>query len=88
MSRLSRTGVVTWTLFRIFLATFFVIMVLLRCFQFKVFVGISIALAIVFFILFSRNTFKRFSKMEENFIKNLESNDDPKKSNEERKESD
>lgn len=88
MSRLSRTGVVTWTLFRIFLATFFVILVLLKCFQFKVFVGISIALAIVFFILFSRNTFKRFSKMEENFIKNLESNDGSKKSNEERKESD
>ena len=81
MSRLSRTGVVTWTLFRIFLATFFVIIVLLKCFQFTFFVGIAIALAIVFFILFSRNTFKRFTKMEENFIKNLKSDDDENEQN-------
>ncbi|MEG1556109.1 MAG: cation:proton antiporter [Bacteroidales bacterium] len=75
-SKLSRTGIVAWSLFRIFIAAFFVIIILSKSFKFTPLVGILIALAVVIFLLFSRNTLYRFSRIEANFMANLNAKED------------
>lgn len=72
---LNRVLIVAWTLLRIIIACFFVIMILSKSFKFTKLVVIILALVIVLFFLFSKNTLHRFSKMEDNFMTNLKAKD-------------
>jgi CPA2 family monovalent cation:H+ antiporter-2 len=67
----NRIGIVAWTVFRIILASFFVVVILSRSFRFTKFVVIILALVIVLFFLFSRRTLHRFTMIEDNFMANL-----------------
>lgn len=70
-SKLNRTVILAWMLIRVFIALFFVILVLTKTFNFTGFIAFIIAFGIVMFILISRKAFRRHSKMEENFFQNL-----------------
>jgi CPA2 family monovalent cation:H+ antiporter-2 len=69
--KLNRVGIVAWTIFRIILACFFVMVILSQSFRFTKFVVFILALVIVLFFLFSRRTLHRYSVIEDNFMANL-----------------
>ena len=69
--QLNRVGIVAWTVLRIILAGFFVMAILSKSFRFTKFVIFLMAIAIVFLFLFSRRTLRRFTKIEDNFMNNL-----------------
>ena len=69
--QLNRVGIVAWTIFRIILACFFVMVILSKSFRFTKFVVFLLALVIVMFFLFSRRTLHRFTAIEDNFMANL-----------------
>ncbi len=69
--QLNRVGIVAWTVLRIIIAGFFVMVILSKSFRFTKFVVFLLALVIVMFFLFSRRTLRRFTKIEDNFMNNL-----------------
>ena len=69
--QLNRVGIVAWTVLRIILAGFFVMVILSKSFRFTKFVIFLLAIAIVILFLFSRRTLRRFTKIEDNFMNNL-----------------
>ena len=69
--QLNRVGIVTWTVLRIIMAAFFVMIILSKSFRFTKFVIFLLGIAIVMFFLFSRHTLKRFNKIEDSFMNNL-----------------
>ena len=69
--KLNRVGIVAWTVFRIIIACFFVMVILSKALIFTKLVVFLLALVIVIFFLFSRRTLKRFTKIEDNFMANL-----------------
>lgn len=74
--QLNRILIVAWTVLRIIIACFFVIMILSKSFKFTKLVIFILALVIVLFFLFSKNTLHRFSKIEDNFMTNLNAKED------------
>ena len=70
-SNLNRVVIVAWTLMRIFIACDFVLLVLSKSFRFSWWVLLIIALAIVIFFSFSRRVLRRYVRLEENFMHNL-----------------
>ncbi|MBR4535844.1 MAG: cation:proton antiporter [Bacteroidales bacterium] len=69
--QLNRVGIVAWTVLRIIIAGFFVMVILSKSFRFTKFVIFLLAIAIVMLFLFSRRTLRRFTKIEDNFMTNL-----------------
>ena len=69
--QLNRVGIVAWTVLRIILAAFFVMVILSKSFRFTKFVIFLLGIAIVLFFLFSRHTLQRFNKIEDRFMSNL-----------------
>ena len=69
--QLNRVGIVAWTILRIIIAGFFVMVILSKSFRFTKFVIFLMAIAIVLLFLFSRRTLRRFTKIEDNFMNNL-----------------
>ena len=69
--QLNRVGIVAWTVLRIILAAFFVMVILSKSFRFTKFVIFLLGIVIVLFFLFSRHTLQRFNKIEDSFMTNL-----------------
>ena len=67
----SRIAIVGWTLFRIFLACFFVILSLSKYFIFTRWVVLLITAAIIIFVSFSQRILRRYVRIEDSFIQNL-----------------
>ena len=67
----SRIAIVGWTLFRIFLACFFVILSLSKYFIFTRWVILLITAAIIIFVSFSQRILRRYIRIEDSFIHNL-----------------
>ena len=67
----SRIAIVGWTLFRIFLACFFVILSLSKYFIFTRWVVLLITAAIIIFVSFSQRILRRYVRIEDSFIHNL-----------------
>lgn len=70
-SKQSRIAIVLWTFMRIFGACVFVIFVLSKFFKFTNWVIVLIAIAVVVFISFSRKILKRYVRIKQNFMHNL-----------------
>lgn len=70
-SRWNRTVILSWTIIRVFIAIFFVIVILSKSFKFTGFMAFFIALGIVIFILIFRKTLHHPSSIEDNFFTNL-----------------
>ncbi|MBO4581608.1 MAG: cation:proton antiporter [Bacteroidales bacterium] len=70
-SRYNRGVLVALLLLRIFLVIFFISMVLFRVFSTMSWNLVVVMAAVVLFVLFSRNSFRRFSKIERQFYYNL-----------------
>lgn len=75
-SKQGRVAIVVWTFMRIFWACMFVIFILSKFFKFTNWVVVLIALAIVIFISFSRKILKRYLRIKENFMHNLNAKED------------
>ncbi len=75
-SKQGRVAIVVWTFMRIFGACMFVIFILSKFFKFTNWVVVLIALAIVIFISFSRKILKRYLRIKENFMHNLNAKED------------
>lgn len=80
---LNRVGIVAWTILRIILACFFVMVILSKSFRFTKLVVFLLALVIVIFFLFSRRTLHRFTIIEDNFMTNLNAKEELKENNKE-----
>lgn len=72
-SRFNRGGIVAFTLLRYFIAVAFITFALFKTFTWNAWVLILLAIALVVILLLSRGTLKRFSRIEETFISNLNS---------------
>ena len=67
----SRIAIVGWTLFRIFLACFFVILSLTKYFIFTRWVVLLITAAVIIFVSFSQRILRRYVRIEDSFMHNL-----------------
>lgn len=79
---LNRVGIVAWTILRIIMACFFVMVILSKSFRFTKLVVFLLALVIVIFFLFSRRTLHRFTAIEDNFMANLNAKEELKENKE------
>ena len=70
-SQSSRIAIVVWTLLRMFGACVFVVMILSRYFKFTHWVVVIVTLCIVLFIAYSHRILRRYIRIEDNFIQNL-----------------
>jgi hypothetical protein len=70
-NNLNRTAIVAWLLLRLFISALFVTMVLAKSYHFTEWGLAPIAIAIVLFIFFSKNILNRYTRIEENFLMNL-----------------
>ena len=70
-SRSSRITIVTWTMLRIFAACMFVVAVLSKTFNATLWVLLPIAIVLVLFLGLSHNVLRRYVRLEENFMQNL-----------------
>lgn len=70
-NRVNRIGIVSWSLFRIGVAAFFVLTVLSKLFKSYYFVLLLIAVVLVLFFLFSRRSLRYLARFEANFMQNL-----------------
>ena len=75
----SRIAIVGWTLFRIFLACFFVVLSLSKYFIFTRWVVLLITAAIIIFISFSQRILRRYIRIEDSFIHNLKAKEEEEK---------
>ena len=67
----NRVFLVVWILGRLFLAVFFIVFILSKYLTLTAWLLIPIALGIAMFIFFTRRALRRFSKLEEHFMTNL-----------------
>ena len=67
----NRIAIIGWTLFRIFLACFFVILSLSKYFIFTRWVVLLITAAIIIFVSFSQRILRRYVRIEDSFMHNL-----------------
>lgn len=81
--RFNRGRLSALVLFRTFLAVFFITLILFKAFAFTVWIGVAIALAILFFLLLSRHSFKQINRMEKRFMHNLNAKEVEEESNKE-----
>ena len=72
-SRFNRGGIVAFTLLLYFIATTFITLSLFKTFNWNAWVIILIAIALVIILILSQRTLKRFSRIEQQFISNLNS---------------
>lgn len=72
----NRIAIVGWSLFRIFLACFFVILSLSKYFIFTRWVILLITIAIIIFISFSQKILRRYIRIEDSFIHNLKAKEE------------
>ena len=72
-NRFNRGGIVAFTLLRYFLATMFITLALFKTFKWDAWVIILIAAAFIIILFLSQRTLKRFSRIEQQFISNLNS---------------
>lgn len=72
-SRFNRGGIVAFTLLRYFIATGFITLALFKTFNWNAWVIILIAIGLVIILVLSSRTLKRFSRIEQQFITNLNS---------------
>lgn len=75
-SKQGRIAIVLWTFMRLYGACMFVILILSKFFKFTNWVVFLIAIAIVIFISFSRKILKRYTRIKENFMHNLNAKED------------
>jgi len=68
-------AITVWTLLRMVIAAFFVFSILVNFYKYTKWVIVLITIAIVVFIMFSRQTLKRFSFLENSFMSNLNAKD-------------
>ena len=67
----NRVFLVAWVLGRLFLAVFFIVFILSKYLKLTAWLLIPIALGIAMFIFLTRRALRRFSKLEEHFLSNL-----------------
>lgn len=67
----NRIAIVGWTLFRIFLACFFVVLSLSKYFIFTRWVFLLVTAAIIIFISFSQRILRRYVRIEDSFMQNM-----------------
>ncbi len=72
-SRFNRGGIVAFTLLRYFIATTFLTLALFKTFNWNAWVIILIAISLIIILILSQRTLKRFSRIEQQFISNLNS---------------
>lgn len=77
----NRGVILSLMLFRAFVATFFIVMVLFQAFHHFFWFIIPVAVVVVTVILVSRRSLKRYSKIEERFITNLNQKEQEQKAN-------
>ena len=77
----SRIAIVGWTLFRIFLACFFVILSLSKYFIFTRWVILLITAAVIIFVSFSQRILRRYVRIEDSFMHNLKAKEEGEKEN-------
>ena len=72
-NRFNRGGIVAFTMLRYFIAVAVVTFALFKTFTWNAWVLILLAIAMVIILLLSRGTLKRFSRIEDTFMENLNS---------------
>ena len=75
----NRIAIIGWTLFRIFLACFFVILSLSKYFIFTRWVILLITAAIIIFVSFSQRILRRYVRIEDSFMHNLNAKEEESK---------
>lgn len=70
-NRSNKIAIVAWSMFRMFVACVFVVLVLSKSFKFTKWVLILIAIVVILFMFFSKRVLVRYSKIEQNFMQNL-----------------
>ena len=78
-NRFNKGLLITLSLSKMFLVVFFVSMVLMNTFEAKTWTLIVVAIAVLVFILVSRKSFRRFSKIEKHFVSNLNERENEQK---------
>ncbi len=70
-SKFNRSGLISMVLLKVFLVFFFVTSVLFKNFKYSPWIIVVFGLGIIYFVIFSEKTLKRYSRIEKRFQKNL-----------------
>jgi len=70
-NKANRLAIVGWTMFRIFVACTFVVVILSRYFMFTRWVILFVTLVVILFVSFSQKILRRYVRIEDSFMQNL-----------------